>query len=105
MSPRELSAAADRLGALDRNHDGKLTLGELRTQIRVAAEVKRPTEPRRTMAVIRPRSQSTIAAPRDRGPEWFRRMDRNYDGDVSRFVNFSVPAKLSTNSTPITTAY
>jgi Ca2+-binding EF-hand superfamily protein len=84
LSPRELIAAADRLGALDRNHDGKLTLGELRTQIRVAAEVKRPTEPRRTMAVIRPRSQSTIAAPRDRGPEWFRRMDRNYDGDVSR---------------------
>jgi Ca2+-binding EF-hand superfamily protein len=84
LSPRELSAAADRLGALDRNHDGKLTLGELRTQIRVEAEVKRPAEPRRAMAVIRPQSQSTIAAPRDSGPEWFRRMDRNYDGDVSR---------------------
>jgi len=84
LSPRELNAAADRLGALDRNHDGKLTLGELRTQIRVEAEVKRPAEPRRTMAVVRPPSQSTIAAPRDSGPEWFRRMDRNYDGDVSR---------------------
>ena len=84
LSPRELSMAADRLGALDRNHDGKLTLAELRTQIRVEAEVKRPAEPRRTMAVVRPRSQSTIAAPRDSGPEWFRRMDRNYDGDVSR---------------------
>ncbi len=84
LSPRELNAAADRLGALDRNHDGKLTLGELRTQIRVEAEVKRPAEPRRTMAVVRPPSQSTIAAPRDSGPEWFCRMDRNYDGDVSR---------------------
>jgi Ca2+-binding EF-hand superfamily protein len=84
LSPRELGAAADRLGALDRNHDGKLTLGELRTQIRVEAEVKRPAEPRRTMAVVRPQSQSTIAAPRESGPEWFRRMDRNYDGDVSR---------------------
>jgi hypothetical protein len=28
--------------------------------------------------------QSTPVVPRDSGPEWFLRMDRNYDGDVSR---------------------
>jgi Ca2+-binding EF-hand superfamily protein len=84
LSPRELNAAAARLRALDRNQDGNLTLGELRTQIRVEAEVKRPPEARPAMLLGAPRNQSSTAAiPRDRGPEWFRRMDRNYDGDVS----------------------
>ena len=84
LSPRELNAAAARLRELDRNQDGNLTLGELRTQIRVEAEVKRPPEARPAMLLVGPRNQSSTAAiPRDRGPEWFRRMDRNYDGDVS----------------------
>jgi len=83
LSPRELNAAAARLGELDRNHDGKLTQGELRTQIRIEVEVKRYPETRPTMSVAAPRNRSAAAVPRDRGPEWFLRMDRNYDGDVS----------------------
>ena len=36
------------------------------------------------MLAIRRRQQSgATPAPRDLGPEWFRRMDRNFDGDVS----------------------
>jgi Ca2+-binding EF-hand superfamily protein len=84
LSPRELNAAATRLGELDRNHDGKLTRGELRTQIRIDVELKRYPETRPTMLVAVPRNQSSsTAVSRDRGPEWFLRMDRNYDGDVS----------------------
>ena len=83
LSPRELNAAAGRLQMLDRNHDGILTLGELRTQIGVDVEVKRPPGPRRAMLAVAPRTQSSEVIPRDRGPEWFQRMDRNYDGDVS----------------------
>jgi len=84
LSPRELNAAATRLGELDRNHDGKLTRGELRTQIRIEVELNRYPETRPTMLVAVPRNQSSsTAVSRDRGPEWFLRMDRNYDGDVS----------------------
>jgi Ca2+-binding EF-hand superfamily protein len=84
LSPRELNAAATRLGELDRNHDGKLTQGELRTQIRIDVELKRYPETRPTMLVaVRRNQSSTTAVSRDRGPEWFLRMDRNYDGDVS----------------------
>jgi Ca2+-binding EF-hand superfamily protein len=84
LSPRELNAAPERLRALDRNADGNLTLGELRTQISVDAEVKRSADNRGGMLVLRPRQQSgATPAPRDLGPEWFRRMDRNFDGDVS----------------------
>ncbi len=84
LSPRELNAAPERLRALDRNADGNLTLGELRTQISIDAEVKRPADNRGGMLVLRRRQQSgAVPAPRDLGPEWFRRMDRNFDGDVS----------------------
>jgi Ca2+-binding EF-hand superfamily protein len=83
LSPRELNAAAERLKMLDRNVDGNLTLGELRTQLSLDAEVKRPAG-NRAMRAVRPRQQpGAVPAPRDLGPEWFRRMDRNYDGDVS----------------------
>ena len=58
LSPRELNAAPERLRALDRNADGNLTLGELRTQISIDAEVKRPADNRRGMLVLRRRQQS-----------------------------------------------
>jgi len=83
LCPRELNAAAARLAELDKNKDGQLTLGELRTQIRIEVEARRPSAPRPNILVAGPRSQSPTVVPRDRGPEWFLRMDRNYDGDVS----------------------
>jgi Ca2+-binding EF-hand superfamily protein len=83
LSPRELNAAAARLRELDRNQDGNLALGELRTQIRLEVEVKRPAETRPSMRIVAPRNPMSTVIPRDRGPEWFQRMDRNFDGDVS----------------------
>jgi len=85
LSPRELQAAPLRLKELDRNKDGKVSWGELRTRIGVEVELKRPAGPRNGM-MVRPMQnrQSTPVVPRDSGPEWFLRMDRNYDGDVSR---------------------
>jgi Ca2+-binding EF-hand superfamily protein len=83
LSPRELNAAASRLRELDRNQDGNLALGELRTQIRLEVEVKRPAETRPSMRIVAPRNPMSTVIPRDRGPEWFQRMDRNFDGDVS----------------------
>lgn len=83
LSPRELNTAADRLRNLDRNHDGRLTLGEIRTQARIEVGVKRPDTDRAVRAMAGRQRQMELPTPDDRGPKWFRKMDRNYDGDVS----------------------
>jgi len=84
LSPRELNAAANRLRELDRNHDGRITLPELVTRVSVEAEIGTPTEPMRSIRPAPMRDQRAPAVIPELGPEWFRRMDRNYDGDVSR---------------------
>ena len=84
LSARELMSAASRLAQIDGNKDGKLTPAELTTRLGIEVSVKRPAAARTDMAApaIRDR-QASAAVPRDRGPAWFLRMDRNYDGDVS----------------------
>jgi Ca2+-binding EF-hand superfamily protein len=92
--------------ALDRNHDGRIGLREiraapetLRALRRPGQVVLRPTDPPRRLhlEVIRGSFQlfgtggmgestvpRTVALPRTPvGPIWFQRMDRNNDGDVS----------------------
>jgi Ca2+-binding EF-hand superfamily protein len=83
LSLRELRSAPTRLAALDKNADGRLDMQEVPAQMSVtlshggtgyryypapvvgySASVSRPTAPAS-------------------GPEWFQRMDRNGDGDVS----------------------
>jgi Ca2+-binding EF-hand superfamily protein len=92
LSPRELNAAEGLLAALDRDGDGKLSRDEL---------------PHRYEIVVRPAGISVLpnadvtffelvsddltlypaavrsAAGRAAVPDWFRKMDRNGDGDVS----------------------
>ncbi len=83
LSPREMNSAVARLRTLDHNHDHRLTLGKMRTQSRIEVGVQRPDNNR----VVRPipgRQRQTAQPTRnDRGPDWFQKMDRNYDGDVS----------------------
>ena len=104
LSPRELNAAPERLRALDRNADGNLTLGELRTQISVDAEVKRPADNRRGMLVLRPRQQSgAVPAPRD----WVRNGSGGWTAistATCRGGSSWVRDRSSTGSTPTTTA-
>jgi Ca2+-binding EF-hand superfamily protein len=99
---------------LDTNGDGRLSVREMRNAVRLIAELDRDGDgmlsrteiPRCTTATFRTGTPSgnraqtrevvfdaatgrrmgtrPATAPPARGPEWFRKMDRNGDGDVSR---------------------
>jgi Ca2+-binding EF-hand superfamily protein len=69
LSPREVRSAADRVRAAGALKDGALDPARL---------------PRHAVATVgRGRPSPELPAPVRSGPEWFRAMDRNGDGDVS----------------------
>jgi Ca2+-binding EF-hand superfamily protein len=78
LSPRELHTAWDRLRALDRDGDGKLGRDEFPHRLRVRLTPSKATAP--AAAKDKPAPKPAPA----RGPAWFRKMDRNGDGFVSR---------------------
>ncbi len=69
LSVRELRAAWDRLKATGCVHDQQFVRAKLPSQLIAALGHGHP--------------QSTLARPIRSGPEWYRAMDRNGDGDVS----------------------
>lgn len=89
LSRRELIAGSDALKLFDLNQDNKFADTELGTEYVLTISLGRP-EFRRTsgqseMMAIQPGSGDAIL-PRTEsltGPEWFHRMDRNLDGDIS----------------------
>lgn len=84
LSPRELNAAPDRLKELDGDKDGRVSTAELLTDVAVELSVKRPSTRNPAMRVPRtPNRRSAVISREGGGPDWFLRMDRNYDGDVS----------------------
>lgn len=81
LTVRERRQLHQQLATFDTNHDGSLTAEESVAPFRVAIGLG-PTV-HRHLANIRshhPRS----ATPPDAGPEWFTRMDRNKDHDLTR---------------------
>jgi Ca2+-binding EF-hand superfamily protein len=78
LSLRELATAWDRLRVYDRNNDDILTREELprRLQLKLVQGKANP----HSAAAQRPAAKPVAA----RGPAWFRKMDRNGDGYVSR---------------------
>jgi Ca2+-binding EF-hand superfamily protein len=87
LSLRELHTAWDRLSKLDRNGDGCIAKSELPRRLQVEARYGVPL-PR----PLKAESKSTRPVVK-RGPPWFRKMDRNGDGYVSR-REFLGPAEL-----------
>jgi Ca2+-binding EF-hand superfamily protein len=77
LSLRELHTAWDRLKHLDRDGDGKLSRDEFPRRLHVRFSRGKPGP------AAAPRVDA-VRAPAPRGPEWFRKMDRNGDGYVSR---------------------
>ena len=84
LSVRELRAAASKFSLWDANGDGRLAEDEVPHQVRITIargmplDAPPPGQPAGPN-VIGPRN---LAAGRG-GPRWFQRMDRNGDGDVS----------------------
>ncbi len=81
LSRRELRTAEQRLQPWDRNGDGKLSRDEVPQQYFLILSASRPPfDPESgadSLRQLRPRARAV-------GPLWFRKMDRNGDGDVSR---------------------
>jgi Ca2+-binding EF-hand superfamily protein len=94
LSIRELRNAVKLLADLDRDGDGALSRAELPRcsqvtfQMGPASGTNPPghTPPAQVIDVRTGRIQEGVRQPPPppRGPEWFRKMDRNGDGDVSR---------------------
>lgn len=89
LSMREMRTAWTRVAGLDKNKDGALARTEIPRQFQMAVGrgfpgyygggFARAPVP----AVVRP-GVTPVARPAPRGPLWFRKMDTNGDGDVSR---------------------
>lgn len=100
LSQRELRTARDVLTTADKNGDGLLSGEEvpLRVELELARGVDERSETETRMSPNR-RKASTAKA-NTAGPTWFRKMDRNNDGDLSPHEFIGPPAtfqKLDTN--------
>ncbi|MEK6258641.1 MAG: hypothetical protein AABP62_08475 [Planctomycetota bacterium] len=81
LTVRELRGLLDALKNFDRNHDGSLTLDEVRSPIRLCFGLGASVH--RELLGIRSLHRKETA-PTITGPEWFVRMDRNKDNDLTR---------------------
>lgn len=82
LSPRELRQAKTLLDFRDKNGDGILGLDEVPARLEFelvrGVDERSDAEARLVRRVVRPTSQAETS-----GPLWFRKMDRNNDGDLS----------------------
>ncbi len=81
LTLRELRGVPGRLTRFDRNHDGSLSVDETQAPIRVCFGLGPIVH--RELAGIRSMHRAPTTTPTS-GPEWFVRMDRNKDNDLTR---------------------
>ena len=81
LTLRELRGLKDALNGFDRNHDGSLTMDEVRSPIRLCFGLGANVH--RELLGIR-KLYRKVLTPKITGPEWFNRMDRNRDNDLTR---------------------
>jgi Ca2+-binding EF-hand superfamily protein len=88
LSIRELRQAANLVDQLDQDGDGAISKGEIPRSYDLTVQRGPGTTgfgPRRLVAATGGRVRGRPAVPQGTsGPLWFRKMDRNHDGDVSR---------------------
>ncbi|MCA8989335.1 MAG: hypothetical protein KDA78_16925 [Planctomycetaceae bacterium] len=81
MTIRELRKLNERLGQYDMNQDGRIELSEIRPTVRLCVSLGPSVhEELATIRGLIPEGSESVV----RGPEWFVRMDRNQDGDLTR---------------------
>ncbi|MFO0800782.1 MAG: hypothetical protein U0804_25225 [Gemmataceae bacterium] len=84
LSVRELRTAWDRLAVLEPSEDGRVD-AITKAAIRPTAMLRLSRPAERFAAFLSPDAgQGAAVRPPQAGPVWFRKMDRNADGDVSR---------------------
>jgi Ca2+-binding EF-hand superfamily protein len=81
LGQHELTAVMKRISVWDEDGDGQVALAEIPHQYRL---VIGRAEPASGLPVPRPRATNRPSRRTTGGPLWFRKMDRNQDGDVSR---------------------
>lgn len=83
LSPRECLLAKDAWKVSDLNHDQDLDRHELTGMLRLTVELVKPRL-FNDATVANNMTGEPVISERTAGPVWFRGMDRNRDGDVSR---------------------
>jgi Ca2+-binding EF-hand superfamily protein len=81
LTPRELAEAVALVDTEDRNGDGLLSGMEI--PARWSLDVARGSSRRTDVRQVRSRVRAKQLAAGEAGPVWFRKMDRNHDGDIS----------------------
>ena len=83
LGPRELRTAWARLAPYDRDGDGKVSRHEIPRQYQMTIGLGQASVAPRPQAGAGGTATPEAVAVTTRGPLWFRKMDRNGDGDVS----------------------
>jgi Ca2+-binding EF-hand superfamily protein len=93
LTRRELRGAVERMRKVDRDGNGEISTVELAGQFAVTLELGKPAEFRNQNAPRADGANTTPVVNRPTsGPDWFIKMDRNRDGDVSRREFLGPPA-------------
>ncbi|HLJ10105.1 MAG TPA: hypothetical protein VKU82_02895, partial [Planctomycetaceae bacterium] len=78
-----LTYAFERLRSFDRDGDETITAVELAGRFRGVLELGKPVLFRNQTMMARGDATAPVVNAPTKGPDWFRKMDRNRDGDVS----------------------
>ena len=84
LTRREFLLGPEQIAAFDANRNRNLDAAEIESRYHVTFELARPGLIPNSQMTMRQRSNSPLLQGATDGPEWFRRMDLNQDGDVSR---------------------
>ena len=90
---RELLNALKNFDAMDKNKDGVIERTELAAQFRITASQGQSNGQFRNV-VFNPYNQTMPRTAATKGPLWFRKMDRNGDGDVSEREFLGTPEEF-----------
>ncbi len=80
LSAREMQTAGNQLLILDKNKDGRITQEEIPVSITVKFRIGYVYNYGRPVSGV---NSQPAQNPKSKAPEWFTRMDRNGDGDLT----------------------
>lgn len=83
LSLREMKTAAKQLKLKDKNGDGQITLDEIPGEIHVSFVQGHANSASFAFTSSVQRRNAKTKSNQEKGPDWFTRMDRNGDGDVT----------------------